>query len=67
MFATPNGEKREDVRRATIRAKKYRARAEENLRLAETALIQEVRDHHREIARHYLQLAEKEKPSLVRR
>ena len=67
MFATPNGEKREDVRRATIRAKKYRARAEENLRLAETALIQEVRDHHREIARHYLQLAENEKPSLVRR
>ena len=39
MFATPNGEKREDVRRATIRAKKYRARAAENLRLADGALI----------------------------
>ena len=67
MFATPNGEKREDVRRATIRAKKYRARAAENLRLADGALIREVRDHHREVARHYLQLAEKEKPSFVRR
>jgi hypothetical protein len=33
MFATPDGEKREDVRRANIRAKKYRARAAENLRL----------------------------------
>jgi hypothetical protein len=42
MFATPNGEKREDVRRATIRAKKYRARAAENLRLADGALIREV-------------------------
>ena len=64
MFATPNGEKREDVQRSTIRAKKYRARAVENSRLADGALIQEVRDHHREIAWHYLQLAEKEKPSL---
>ena len=63
MFATPDGEKREDVRRANIRAKKYRARAAENLRLADCALIQEVRDHHREVARHYLQLAEKEKTS----
>jgi hypothetical protein len=67
MFATPNGEKREDVRRANIRAKKYRAHAAENLRLADTALIREVRDHHREVARHYLQLAEKEKQSTVRR
>ena len=65
MFATPNGEKREDVRRANIRAKKYRARATENLRLADSALIQKVRDHHREVARHYLQLAEKEKPSSI--
>ena len=63
MFATPDGEKREDVRRVNIWAKKYRARAAENLRLADCALIQEVRDHHREVARHYLQLAEKEKPS----
>jgi hypothetical protein len=67
MFATPNGEKREESRQATRRAKKYRARAAENLRLADCALIQEVRDHHRELARHYLQLAEKEKPSSVRR
>jgi hypothetical protein len=59
MFATPNGEKREESRQAT--------RAAENLRLADCALIQEVRDHHRELARHYLQLAEKEKPSSVRR
>ncbi len=67
MFATPNGEKREDVRRANIRAKKYRAHAAENLRLADTALIPKVCDHHREVARHYLQLAEKEKPTSVRR
>jgi hypothetical protein len=65
MFATPNGEKREDARRAN--AKKYRARAAENLRLAGSALIEEVREHHREVARHYLQLAEKEKLSSVRR
>jgi hypothetical protein len=67
MFATPNGVRREDARRANIQAKKYRARAAENLRLADSALIQEIRDHHREVARHYLQLAEKEKPSSVRR
>ena len=64
MFATPNGEKREDVRRANIRGKKYRARATENLRLADSALIQEVRDHHQGCG-HYLQLAEKEKPSSI--
>jgi hypothetical protein len=62
MFATPSGEKREDVRCATIRAKKYRARAVENSRLADSALIQEVRERHQEVARHYLQLAETEKP-----
>jgi hypothetical protein len=67
MFATPNGEKREDARRANIQAKKYRARAVENLRLADSALIQAVRDHHQEVARHYLQLAEKEKPPSVKR
>jgi hypothetical protein len=67
MFATPNAESREDVRRGNIRAKKYRARAAENLRLADSAMIKEVRDHHREVARHYLQLAEKEKPSSIRR
>jgi hypothetical protein len=53
-----------ELRQATRRADKYRARAAENLRLA---LIQEVRDHHREVAQHYLRLAEKEKlPSLTR-
>jgi hypothetical protein len=58
-FATPNGEKREELRQDTRRAKKYRARAAENLRLAESALIQEVRDHHREIPRHYSTMREK--------
>jgi|RhiMethySRZTD1v2_1073278.scaffolds.fasta_scaffold4211121_2 hypothetical protein len=67
MFDTPNGEKREDVRRANIRAKQYRARAAENLKLANSALLQEVRDHHQEVAQRYLQLAEKDKPSSVRR
>jgi hypothetical protein len=67
MFDTPNGEKREDVRRANIRAKPYRARAAENLKLANSALLQEVRDHHQEVAQRYLQLAEKDKPSSVRR
>jgi hypothetical protein len=33
MFATLNGGKREVLRRATLRAKKYPARAEENLKL----------------------------------
>ena len=41
-----NGGKREVLRRATLRAKKYPARAEENLKLADSALIQQVRDHH---------------------
>ena len=67
MFASLNGEKREELRRATLRAKKYRARAEENLKLADSVLVREVRDHHREVARHYLELAEKEEPSFVRR
>jgi hypothetical protein len=66
MFATSNGEKREEVRRATLRANKYRARAAENLRLADSALFREVRDHRREVARYYIQLAEKEKPSSVK-
>jgi hypothetical protein len=65
MFATPNGEKREELRQATRRAKKYRAHATENLRLADSAMIQGIRDHHREVAWHYFQLAEKEKPSSV--
>jgi hypothetical protein len=67
MFASLNGEKREELRRATLRAKKYRARAEENLKLADSVLVREVRDHHRGVARHYLELAEKEEPSSVRR
>lgn len=46
MFATLNGGKREVLRPATLRAKKYPARAEENLKLADSALIQQVRDHH---------------------
>ena len=41
MFATSNGEKREEVRRATLRANKYRARAAENLRLADSAMIKD--------------------------
>jgi hypothetical protein len=67
MFDTPSGENREDVRRADTRAKQYRARAAENLKLADSAPAQEVRDRHQEVARRYLQLAEKEKPSSVRR
>jgi hypothetical protein len=35
--------------------------------LAECALIKEVRDRHREIARYYSQLAEKEKQPSIRR
>jgi hypothetical protein len=61
MFDTPNSEAREDVRRAKIRGKKYRAHAAENSRLAESALTREVRDRYRELARHYLALAEEEK------
>ena len=64
---SPNGGKREELRRATLRAKKYRARAEENLKLADSALVRAVRDHHREVARYYLELAEKEEPSSVTR
>jgi hypothetical protein len=67
MLATSNGEKREEFRQATRRADKYRARAAENLRLADSALIQEVRDRHREVAQHYLRLAEKEKPPSLAR
>jgi hypothetical protein len=60
MFATPNGEKREERRRAACRAKKYRAHAAENLSLADSALIPEVRDRHRQVAEYYLRLAEKD-------
>jgi hypothetical protein len=67
MFDTPNGDKRENARRANIRAKRYRAHAAENLTLADSATVQGVRDHHQEVARHYLQLADKEKPTSVRR
>jgi len=49
------GEKREERRRAASRAKKYRAHAAENLSLADSALIPEVRDRHR-----YLRMAEKD-------
>ena len=65
MFSTPIGVKREDFRQATRRAKKYHAHTAENLRLADSATVQEVRDYHREVAWHYLQLAEKEKPFSV--
>ena len=67
MFDTSNGEKRENARRVNIRAKQYCARAAENLKLADSALVREVRDHHLKVARHYLELAEKEEPSSVRR
>jgi hypothetical protein len=60
MFDTPNGQEREDVRQLSTRTKQYRARAAEHVTLAESALTQEVRDHHQEVARRYRQLAEKE-------
>ncbi len=60
MYATPNGEKREEIRRATCRAEQYRAHAAENLRRADGALNQEARDHHQKVAQYYLRLAEKE-------
>jgi hypothetical protein len=41
--------------------------AVENLRLAESALTREVRDHYRELARHYLALVEEEKKPFQRR
>jgi hypothetical protein len=67
MFGTPNGEKREERRRATFRAKKYRARAAENLSLADCAVIQEVRDRHQQVAQYYLRLAEKEEQASPKR
>ena len=67
MFATPDAEIREELRQAARRARKYRARAAENLMLADSALIQEVRDRHRQVAEYYLQLAAKEKLTSLRR
>ena len=66
MFDPRNSEQREDFRQAIRRAKRYQAHAAENLTLADSATVQEVRCHHREVAWHYLQLAEKEKSSSVR-
>jgi hypothetical protein len=40
------------------RARRYRDRAEECLRLAELATVQEIANHYRRISEHYLELAE---------
>ncbi len=67
MFGTPNGEKREERRRASCRAEQYRAHAAENLSLADSALIPEARDHHQKVAQYYLRLAEKEEQVSLKR
>jgi hypothetical protein len=43
-----------------IRARRFRDRADECLRLAKSAIAAEVRDHYLTIATHYLTLAEVE-------
>jgi predicted DNA-binding ribbon-helix-helix protein len=58
MFDTPHGEEREDARLLSTRSKQYHSRAAEHVTLAKSAMIQEARNFHQEVAQHYLQLAE---------